>query len=175
MTRAVDVLVVGAGAAGLMCGVEAARRGRRVLVIDHAQKPAEKIRISGGGRCNFTNLHASPANFISSNPRFCVSALKRFTQHDFIARVSARDIAFHEKTLGQLFCDGSAKQIIDMLLDDLREAGGELRPGLEPGRVARSRRRIHCRNFGGGDCLRRAGDCDRRQVDPEDGRQRLCL
>jgi predicted Rossmann fold flavoprotein len=136
--RSADVLVIGAGAAGLMCAIEAARRGRRVLVIDHAEKPAEKIRISGGGRCNFTNLNTAPANFISRNPHFCVSALKRFTQHDFIARVSARGIAFHEKTLGQLFCDGSAMQIIDMLLDDLREAGGELELGIEPGVIART-------------------------------------
>jgi predicted Rossmann fold flavoprotein len=132
-----DVLVIGAGAAGLMCAIEAARRGRRVIVIDHAGKPAEKIRISGGGRCNFTNLHTTPKQFLSQNPHFCVSALKRFTQHDFIARIDARGIAWHEKTLGQLFCDGSAKQIIDMLLDDLREAGGELRLGVEPGAVTR--------------------------------------
>jgi predicted Rossmann fold flavoprotein len=132
-----QVLVVGAGAAGLMCGIEAARRGRSVLVIDHADKPAEKIRISGGGRCNFTNLHCSPAQFISRNPHFCVSALKRFTQHDFIARVDARGIAWHEKTLGQLFCDGSAREVIDMLLDDLRTAGGDLRLGVEPGAIER--------------------------------------
>jgi predicted Rossmann fold flavoprotein len=136
MSRQTDVLVIGAGAAGLMCGIEAARRGRSVLVIDHADKPAEKIRISGGGRCNFTNLHCSPAQFISGNPQFCVSALKRFTQHDFIARVDARGIAWHEKTLGQLFCDGSAREIIDMLLDDLKAANGELRLGVEPGKVA---------------------------------------
>jgi predicted Rossmann fold flavoprotein len=133
-----DVLVIGAGAAGLMCAIEAGRRGRRVIVIDRASKPAEKIRISGGGRCNFTNLHATPKQFLSQNPHFCVSALKRYTQHDFIARVEARGIAWHEKTLGQLFCDGSAKQIIDMLLDDLAQAGGELRLGVEPGAVTRA-------------------------------------
>jgi predicted Rossmann fold flavoprotein len=107
-------------------------------VIDHAEKPAEKIRISGGGRCTFTNLHCSPAQFISRNPHFCVSALKRFTQHDFIARVDARGIAWHEKTLGQLFCDGSAREVIDMLLDDLRTAGGDLRLGVEPGAIERT-------------------------------------
>jgi predicted Rossmann fold flavoprotein len=133
-----DVLILGAGAAGLMCGIEAARRGRSALVIDHAEKPAEKIRISGGGRCNFTNLNCSPKQFLSRNPHFCVSALKRFTQHDFIARVKERGIAFHEKTLGQLFCDGSAKEIIEMLLDDLRQAGGELRLGVEPGAVTKT-------------------------------------
>jgi len=132
-----DVLVIGAGAAGLMCGIEAGRRGRRVTVIDHAAKPAEKIRISGGGRCNFTNLNVTPKQFLSENPQFCVSALKRFNQHDFIARVDARGITWHEKTLGQLFCDGSARQIIDMLLDDLEAAGGELRLGVEPGAVSR--------------------------------------
>ncbi len=133
-----DVLVIGAGAAGLMCAIEAARRRRSVVVIDHAKKPAEKVRISGGGRCNFTNLHVTPKQFISQNPYFCVSALKRYTQHDFIKRVSERGIAFHEKTLGQLFCDGSATQIIDMLLDDLRAAGGALRLGAEPGAVERT-------------------------------------
>ncbi len=136
--RATDVLVVGAGAAGLMCAIEAGRRGRRVRVIDHAERPAEKIRISGGGRCNFTNLHASPKQFLSNNPHFCVSALKRYTQRDFIARIEARGIAYHEKTLGQLFCDGSAKEIIDMLVDDLKASGGELELGVEPGAIAKT-------------------------------------
>ncbi|MEQ1782863.1 MAG: NAD(P)/FAD-dependent oxidoreductase [Hyphomonadaceae bacterium] len=138
MTETTDILVIGAGAAGLMCAIEAGRRGRRVVVIDHADKPAEKIRISGGGRCNFTNRDASPKQFLSTNPHFCVSALKRFTAQDFIARVDARGIAWHEKTLGQLFCDGSAKQIIDMLLEDLSAAGGELRLGVEPGVVTKT-------------------------------------
>lgn len=119
-----DVLVLGAGAAGLMCAIEAAKRGRRVLVLDHARRPAEKIRISGGGRCNFTNLHCSPANFLSQNPRFCVSALKRYTQQDFLALVERHRIAWHEKTLGQLFCDTSARDIIKMLLSELEAAGG---------------------------------------------------
>ena len=122
-----DVIVLGAGAAGLFCAAEAGRRGRRVLLLDHASKPAEKVRISGGGRCNFTNLHASAENFISQNPHFCKSALKRFTQYDFMERVDARNIAWHEKTLGQLFCDGSSKQIIDMLVDDAADAGVDLR------------------------------------------------
>lgn len=138
MKHTCDVLIVGAGAAGLMAGIEAARRGRSVVVIDHAAKPAEKIRISGGGRCNFTNLHASPKQFLSNNPHFCKSALKRFTQKDFIARVETRGIAYHEKTLGQLFCDGSAKEIIDMLLDDLKTAVGELELGIEPGAIAKT-------------------------------------
>jgi predicted Rossmann fold flavoprotein len=138
MNRSTDVLVIGAGAAGLMCAIEAGRRGRRVVVIDHATKPAEKIRISGGGRCNFTNLQASPKQFLSENPHFCVSALKRFTAAHFIARVEARGIAYHEKTLGQLFCDGSATEIIAMLLDDLKVARGELELGVEPGAVTRT-------------------------------------
>ncbi|PVB59433.1 NAD(P)/FAD-dependent oxidoreductase [Labrenzia sp. 011] len=124
--RDLDVLVLGGGAAGLMCAIEAAKRGRKVLVIDHAARPAEKIRISGGGRCNFTNLNCSPANFLSQNPRFCVSALKRYTQHDFLALVEKHRIAWHEKTLGQLFCDDSARDIIRMLLSELEAAGGAL-------------------------------------------------
>ncbi|GAB4528993.1 MAG: NAD(P)/FAD-dependent oxidoreductase [Roseibium sp.] len=124
--RDLDVLVLGAGAAGLMCAIEAAKRGRKVLVIDHALRPAEKIRISGGGRCNFTNLNCSPANFLSQNPRFCVSALKRYTQHDFLKLVDRHRIPWHEKTLGQLFCDDSARDIIAMLLAELEAAGGAL-------------------------------------------------
>ncbi|MCB4768201.1 NAD(P)/FAD-dependent oxidoreductase [Ancylobacter sp. Lp-2] len=122
-----DVVVIGAGAAGLMCAIEVARRGRRTLVIDHARAPGEKIRISGGGRCNFTNIGTSPKNFLSANPGFCISALKRYSQQDFIALVRRHGIAFHEKTLGQLFCDGSARQIVDLLLRELHDAGGELR------------------------------------------------
>ena len=109
-----------------MCAIEAAKRGRNVLVLDHARKPAEKIRISGGGRCNFTNLHATPANYLSQNPRFGVSALKRYTQHDFLAMVDRHRIPWHEKTLGQLFCDDSAQDIISMLLRELETAGGKL-------------------------------------------------
>jgi predicted Rossmann fold flavoprotein len=124
-----DVIVIGAGAAGLMCAGEAARRGRRTLVLDHAAAPGEKIRISGGGRCNFTNLDTRPERFLSQNPRFCASSLSRFTPADFVARVNARGIAWHEKAQGQLFCDGSARQIVGLLVDDLREAGGELRLG----------------------------------------------
>ncbi len=122
-----DVVVIGAGAAGLMCAIEAAKRGRRVLIVDHAGAPGEKIRISGGGRCNFTNLNTAPSAFLSKNPRFCISALRRFTPADFIALVDRHGIAWHEKTLGQLFCDGSARQIVEMLLAELRAAGGALR------------------------------------------------
>jgi len=122
----IDVLVLGAGAAGFMCAIEAAKRGRRVVVLDHSDKPAEKIRISGGGRCNFTNIHCSPANFLSQNPRFAISALKRYTQQDFLALVEKHRIPWHEKTLGQLFCDNSAKDIIRLLMDELEAAGGKL-------------------------------------------------
>jgi len=132
-----DVIVLGAGAAGLMCAIEGARRGRRVLVVDHARAAGEKIRISGGGRCNFTNREIAPERFLSDNPRFARSALSRFTPADFIARVDRAGIAWHEKTLGQLFCDGSARQIVDLLLRDLHAAGAELRLGLTPGAVTR--------------------------------------
>jgi len=122
-----DVVVVGAGAAGMMCAIEAGRRGRRVLVIDHAAAAGEKIRISGGGRCNFTNVNAGPANFLSANPHFAISALRRYTAKDFVGWVERSGIAYHEKTLGQLFCDGSAGEIIAMLLDAMRDAGVTLR------------------------------------------------
>ena len=122
-----DVIIFGAGAAGMFCAIEAGRRGRRVALIDHAKAPGEKIRISGGGRCNFTNLDIRPERFLSQNPRFARSALSRYTQHDFIARVDAAGIAWHEKTLGQLFCDGSAREIIAMLCKDMAEAGVELK------------------------------------------------
>jgi len=105
-----------------MCAIQAGKRGRRVVVIDHAKKPAEKVRISGGGRCNFTNLHTKPQHFISQNPSFCVSALSRFTPQHFIALVKKHGIAYHEKTLGQLFCDNTSQQIIDMLLDECADA-----------------------------------------------------
>ena len=113
-----DIIIIGGGAAGLMCAGIAKQRGRKVLVLEHAAKVGQKIRISGGGRANFTNLHATPDNFLSNNSRFCVSALKRYTQHDFIALVEKYGITYHEKCLGQLFCDDSAQQITDMLLDE---------------------------------------------------------
>jgi predicted Rossmann fold flavoprotein len=118
-----DTLIIGAGAAGMMC---AAHAGPNTLVIDHAKAPGEKIRISGGGRCNFTNMHASPANFISGNKHFCKSALKRYTQWDFISMVDDYGIAWHEKTLGQLFCDVSAKDIIAMLRAEMDKAKAQL-------------------------------------------------
>ncbi|WP_114362549.1 NAD(P)/FAD-dependent oxidoreductase [Ciceribacter lividus] len=131
MARIFDVAVIGAGAAGMMCALVAGKRGRRVVVLDHARAPGEKIRISGGGRCNFTNIHAGPKNFLSANPHFAKSALVRFTPADFVAMVDRHGISWHEKTLGQLFCDDSAKDIIRMLLDEMRAAGVELRLGVE--------------------------------------------
>ncbi|MEM7689380.1 MAG: NAD(P)/FAD-dependent oxidoreductase [Pseudomonadota bacterium] len=113
-----DVIILGAGAAGLMCAAKASQEGLRVAVLEKAEKPGKKILISGGGRCNFTNLGAGPANFLSANPHFAKSALARYTPADFIAMVDRHGIAWHEKTLGQLFCDGSAKQIVQMLLDE---------------------------------------------------------
>ena len=126
-SQSYDVVIIGAGAAGMFCAAEAGRRGRRVLLIDHAEKIGEKIRISGGGRCNFTNLHSGPANFLSQNPKFCISALSRFTPQDFIKRVDAAGISWHEKKLGQLFCDGSAVQVTEMLLEDCRRNGVTLK------------------------------------------------
>lgn len=134
----VDIVVIGAGAAGMMCAIEAARRGRSVLVVDHAKTAGEKIRISGGGRCNFTNLHASPKNYLSQNPHFCISALSRYTQRDFIALVERYRIAYHEKTLGQLFCDGSALQIIEMLLAEMKGHGARLKLGCSVSSVEKS-------------------------------------
>lgn len=118
-----DVVVIGAGAAGMMCAIEAGKRGRSVLLLDHASKLAEKIRISGGGRCNFTNRHTGPDNFLSHNPNFCRSALARFTPRDFVALVEKHHIPYHEKKLGQLFCDGSSQQIIDLLRHECDAAG----------------------------------------------------
>ncbi|WP_091297209.1 NAD(P)/FAD-dependent oxidoreductase [Gemmobacter aquatilis] len=135
----VDTVVLGAGAAGMFAAIEAGRRGRRVLVIDHAKAAGEKIRISGGGRCNFTNLDIRGERFLSRNPRFALSALKRFTQWDFIARVDAVGIPWHEKTLGQLFCDGSAKEIIAMLLRDMAQAGVQLWLETELGAVTQDK------------------------------------
>ena len=122
-----DVIVIGAGAAGLMCGIAAGQRGRRVLVADHANKVGKKILMSGGGRCNFTNLHCGPDNFLSANPHFVKSALARYTQWDFIALVDNHRIPWHEKTLGQLFCDRSSKDIVRMLLAESEAAGVTVR------------------------------------------------
>jgi predicted Rossmann fold flavoprotein len=127
LNKTKDVIVIGGGAAGLFCAIEAGKRGRRVLVIERADRVGKKIEISGGGRCNFTNIYASPQNFISSNPHFCKSALTRYTPQDFIELVEKHRIAYHEKKLGQLFCDQSSGEIIKMLLAEVKAAGVEIR------------------------------------------------
>jgi predicted Rossmann fold flavoprotein len=133
-----ETVVIGAGAAGMFCAIEVARRGRRVLLIDHNKAVGEKIRISGGGRCNFTNLHCAPNAFLSANPKFAISALSRYSQWDFIDRMAKSGIAWHEKTLGQLFCDGSAKQIIDMLRQDMASTGVVLQLGTKVADIRKS-------------------------------------
>ena len=127
--RSYDVIVLGAGAAGMMAAIEAGKRGRSVLVVDHAKAPGEKIRISGGGRCNFTNVNTRPDRFLSQNPKFAVSALSRYTPQKFIDLVKAYGIAFHEKTLGQLFCDGSSAQIVNLLTSEMGKVGAGLELG----------------------------------------------
>jgi predicted Rossmann fold flavoprotein len=138
--HATDVVILGAGAAGLMCALTAGRRGRRVVVIDHARQAGEKILISGGGRCNFTNLHCRPDRFLSANPDFCRSALARYTPRDFLDMVERHRIAWHEKTLGQLFCDGSARQIVAMLLAECAAVGVDIRLQRQIGEVSRADR-----------------------------------
>jgi predicted Rossmann fold flavoprotein len=133
-----DVIIIGGGAAGLFCATEAGKRGRSVLVIEHAGQVGKKIAISGGGRCNFTNLHTSASNFISANPHFAKSALARYTPADFIALVERHGIAYHEKKLGQLFCDGSSRQIINMLLAECLDAGVEIRCNCRVRRVEKT-------------------------------------
>lgn len=124
--READVIIIGAGAAGLFCAIEAGKRGRRVMVLEHAERLGKKIAISGGGRCNFTNINTSAENFISENPHFCKSALARYTPQDFISLVEKHGIGYHEKKLGQLFCNDGSRQIIDMLLAEARDAGVEI-------------------------------------------------
>jgi predicted Rossmann fold flavoprotein len=135
-----DAIIIGAGAAGLMCAIAAGQRGRKVLLLDRAEHAGAKILISGGGRCNFTNLEITPERFLSANPHFCKSALSRYTQYDFIAMVERHRIAYHEKTIGQLFCDGSARQIVAMLLEECAAAGAAIRLGCRITGVARADR-----------------------------------
>ena len=132
-----EVLILGAGGAGMMCAIQAGRRGRKVTILDHAARLGGKILISGGGRCNFTNVGADPRNYVSANPHFCKSALSRFTPEDFIQLVRERGIAFHEKKLGQLFCDGSAQAIIDLLKAECEGAGVDIRLSTEIGAISR--------------------------------------
>ena len=136
----IDVLVVGGGAAGVMCAIEAGRRGRRTVLVEHQERVGKKIAISGGGRCNFTNLHATPANYLSAQPDFCKSALARYTPWDFVALVEAHGIAYHEKKLGQQFCDASAQGIINMLLAECAAAGVEVRTSCRVEAVRKTER-----------------------------------
>ncbi len=138
MPASFDVIVLGAGGAGLMCAGVASQIGHRVLVLDHAKKPGEKIRISGGGRCNFTNINTQPDRFLSGNRHFARNALAAYSPDDFISLVEDYEIAYHEKTLGQLFCDGSSQQIIDMLLSECRKGNAEIRLQTEIGSVNRN-------------------------------------
>jgi predicted Rossmann fold flavoprotein len=133
-----DVIIIGAGAAGLMCAIEACKRCRKVLVIERAEKIGKKILISGGGRCNFTNIYTKPENFISDNPHFCKSALARYTPQDFIKLVEKHGIKYHEKKLGQLFCDSSAKEITQMLEKECDESGVEIKINCEVSEVRKN-------------------------------------
>jgi predicted Rossmann fold flavoprotein len=143
-----DAIVLGAGAAGLFCAATAGQRGKRVLLIEHSDQPGKKILISGGGRCNFTNIHTAPDRYLSQNPHFAKSALSRYTARDFLALVESHGIAWHEKTLGQLFCDGSARQIVSMLLDECAKGGVDIRcgEGIEAVEHGDGRYRV---NYGG--------------------------
>ena len=138
-----DVIILGAGAAGLFCAATAGQRGRRVLLLDHNQEPGRKILISGGGRCNFTNLHTAPDRFLSANPHFAKSALARYTPQDFLDLIETHGIAWHEKTLGQLFCDGSARQVVDLLLAECAQGQVELRFGEAAGAIEHRDGRFH--------------------------------
>src|SRR5947209_9792003 len=138
LDRETDVLILGAGAAGLFCAIHAAQLGRRTLVLDHADKPGKKILISGGGRCNFTNLNARPENFLSANPHFARSALARYTPQDFVALVEAHKIPWHEKHLGQLFCDRSAQDILNLLLRECAQAEARIQLSTRVLSIART-------------------------------------
>src|ERR1700682_5775597 len=137
-TEAFDVIILGAGAAGLMCALTAGQRGRKVLLLEHADKVGAKILISGGGRCNFTNLHSAPDRFLSGNTDFCKSALGRYTQADFISMVERHCIPYHEKTLGQLFCNNSARAVVGMLLAECAQGGVDARVGTTVPDISRS-------------------------------------
>ena len=144
-----DVIILGAGASGLMCAIEAGKRGRKVLVLDHANKAGKKILMSGGGRCNFTNYSIEPANYISHNPHFCKSALSRYTQWDFLALIGRYQIPFHERDHGQLFCNDSAKDILDMLLTECGKAGVSVQLNTRIDSIEHSADRFHVKTGNG--------------------------
>jgi predicted Rossmann fold flavoprotein len=138
-----DVIIIGAGASGLMCAIEAGKRGRKVIVLDHANKAGKKILMSGGGRCNFTNYSIDPDNFISNNPHFCKSALSRYTQWDFLALIARYRISYHERDHGQLFCNDSAKDILNMLLAECADSGVEVQLNTSIESLERQTNRFH--------------------------------
>ena len=167
-----DALILGGGAAGLMCAIEAGKRGRRVAVLERAERLGNKILISGGGRCNFTNIHCSAENFISTNPHFAKSALARYTPADFVALVEKHHIPYHEKTLGQLFCDRSAQEILDMLEKECRDTGAQLFTGIaSPG--SDSERRIHGESLEKRNFARQRWSLPPVAVDSENGSYRI--
>ncbi|MBD0326056.1 MAG: FAD-dependent oxidoreductase, partial [Pyrinomonadaceae bacterium] len=133
-----DVVIIGGGAAGIFCAIEAGKRGRRTLLLEHADRVGKKIAISGGGRCNFTNLYTTADNFLSANLNFCKSALSRYTPADFLALVEKHGIRYHEKKLGQLFCDGSSREIINMLLTECERAGVEIQLNCHVRRIEKN-------------------------------------
>lgn len=143
-----DVIIIGAGAAGLMCAIESGKRGRSVIILDHASKIGQKILVSGGGRCNFTNLSIQAENYISANPHFCKSALARFTPQDFISLIKKHRISYHEKEDGQMFCNGSSRQILDMLLSECDSAGVQMRLNCKIEEITKNRRFIITTNSG---------------------------
>ena len=144
MSEKFDVIIIGAGAAGLMCAIKAGERNKKVCLIDHCKNIGEKIRISGGGKCNFTNLNIKTENFISQNPNFCISALKQFTQYDFINLVKKNGIKFHEKKMGQLFCDTSSKDIINMLMDECKKNNVSIIKSISIKSIVKNRKRFKC-------------------------------
>ena len=144
MSEKFDVIIIGAGAAGLMCAIKAGERNRKVCLIDHCKNIGEKIRISGGGKCNFTNLNIKTENFISQNPNFCISALKQFTQYDFINLVKKNGIKFHEKKMGQLFCDNSSRDIINMLMDECKKNNVSIIKSISIKSIVKNRKKFKC-------------------------------
>ena len=174
IAAAFDTIILGAGAAGLMCALTAGQRGRKVLLLDHADKVGAKILISGGGRCNFTNLDSAPDRFLSRNADFCKSALGRYTQADFISLVERHNIPYHEKTLGQLFCDGSARAIVTMLQAECARGGVDIRVGHSVTDISRPDH-FRLETSHGAFAALHAGIGDRRPVDSKNGSDRFRL
>jgi len=170
-----DVLIIGAGAAGLMCAIEAGKRGRNVIVLDHANKAGKKILMSGGGRCNFTNYSVEPSNYLSNNPHFCKSALSRYTQWNFIDLVSRYRIPYHERDHGRLFCNDSARDILDMLLTECENAGVSIQLNTSIHRIEQLNQQFQLHTSQGDFCRTLVSDCHRRLVNTENGRDSVRL